>query len=370
MTEPAVIVDGVFFQMNASGIARVWYELLSRWQEMEIGRRILVLDRGRLPPFPKLRIIPCPAFDYATWEADRATLQEICDREGAGLFLSTYYTRAERTPSALLIYDMIPERLGFDAADPMWRQKHDSIRHAVAFGAISQNSLSDLREFFPETAAKPAIVARPGVNAFFSPPGLEERAQFHRNFIAPALEGRPFFLFVGDPAPYKNAALLFEALQKMPAEFLKHFALLLTHDELLAGFSQLPGLKVHASRLTDPGLRAAYGSAQALIYPSLYEGFGLPALEAMACGCPVIASNVSSLPEVVGDAALAIDPKDSSQLCQALIRMLDPQARGALRAKGLARAKLFSWDKMAEAWGGFVLETLAANAPIHQGTSP
>ncbi len=357
--ESAIVIDGVFFQLNNTGIARVWNEILTRWQDAEFARRIVLLDRkNSLPKFPKLRTIPCAAFSYENWREDRAMVQKICDLAGARLFVSTYYTRPERTSSVVLVHDMIPERFGFNLQAPAWQQKHDAIRYATAFAAVSRNTLADLRCFFPETVAKPAMITSPGVSANFVPATAEEQRLFRAGIIWPYLEGRPYFLFVCELSAEKNAAVLLRALQRMSAAILGGIALLFTHKgEMINDFCSLPGLKVHATRLTDAGLRAAYGSALALIYPSRYEGFGLPPLEAMACGCPVICSNTSSLPEVVGDAALLIDPDDDEQLLTHLLRVQDRAVREQLRHAGLNRAKNFSWDAMASK-----LETFLTNA--------
>ncbi len=98
----------------------------------------------------------------------------------------------------------------------------------------------------------------------------------------------------------------------------------------------------------DEHLPALYSGALAFVFPSLYEGFGLPPLEAMACGTPVIASNTTSLPEVVGDAALTVDPLDSHAIAEAIRRLVaDADLRASLAKRGLARARLFSWEKAA-----------------------
>jgi glycosyltransferase involved in cell wall biosynthesis len=117
-------------------------------------------------------------------------------------------------------------------------------------------------------------------------------------------------------------------------------------------FSQDPILKsrvILAGYVPDRDLSAIYSGATAFLYPSLYEGFGLPPLEAMQCGVPVITSNTSSLPEVVGDAGLMIDPTDEDALCQAILNLVN---NGSLRAelahKSLERARQFSWPKCAE----------------------
>ena len=110
-----------------------------------------------------------------------------------------------------------------------------------------------------------------------------------------------------------------------------------------------PGV-VRTGPVDDATLRALYGAATALVFPSVYEGFGLPPLEAMACGCPVVAAQAASLPEVCGDAALMVPPQDVPALADAMRTLLDDAAlRASLRVRGLARAAAFSWDASAQA---------------------
>jgi glycosyltransferase involved in cell wall biosynthesis len=103
-----------------------------------------------------------------------------------------------------------------------------------------------------------------------------------------------------------------------------------------------------AGYVTDPELRALYENAACFVYPSLYEGFGLPPLEAMSCGCPTLVARAASLPEVCGDAALYCDPRDPASIAQQIRCLVDDTSRRAdLRARGLARAREFSWDRSA-----------------------
>jgi glycosyltransferase involved in cell wall biosynthesis len=105
---------------------------------------------------------------------------------------------------------------------------------------------------------------------------------------------------------------------------------------------------VMAGFVPDGDLAALYSAALGFVFPSLHEGFGIPPLEAMQCGTPVIASNRSSIPEVVGDAALVVDPQDADALSHAMYRLYnEPVLREDLRARSLARAALFSWDRTA-----------------------
>jgi glycosyltransferase involved in cell wall biosynthesis len=353
-----IIVDGVFFKLADTGIARTWREILTRWQHTPWAERVVVIDRdGSLPHFECLRTIRCPMFDPSEWEADRVLMQNVCDEVGAGLFISSYYTRPERTPSVMMVYDMIPEVVEewFDLSSPVWRQKHDAIRHAVGFACNSRNTLADLLRFFPAAAAKPSVVISRGVSDVFSPPSEEDLRAFRARIVIPHLAGRPYVLFVGRSGSYKNAAVLRRAFLGMwPWSWLRYAVLFTTWDPMVQKFRAIPGLVVHVADLADADLRLAYGAAECLVYPSLYEGFGQPPLEAMACGCPVICSNVASIPEVVGDAALTIDPRDPSGMRLALREVRKTLVAQELRRRGIERVKLFSWDLTAELLASFL----------------
>ncbi|HHW14153.1 MAG TPA: glycosyltransferase family 4 protein [Firmicutes bacterium] len=166
----------------------------------------------------------------------------------------------------------------------------------------------------------------------------------------------PFLLYVGGFSPRKNLAALLSAYAAVRRDLPDHPPL------VLAGNLDQMGLRVQerakdlglAGEVLFPGfvpledLPYLYRAARFFVYPSLYEGFGLPPLEAMACGTPVIASRESSLPEVVGDAGLLIDPYDPDSLADALLKLASNQeAREALRHKSLQRAKEFSWRRTA-----------------------
>jgi glycosyltransferase involved in cell wall biosynthesis len=170
-----------------------------------------------------------------------------------------------------------------------------------------------------------------------------------------AMRGWPkdYILFVGTLEPRKNISLLIRALARTKSEI----------PLILVGWTGW-GDKTWYRDITELGLEkrvytadyldeetlaCLYSGARVLVYPSLYEGFGLPVLEAMACGCPVICSNTSSLPEVAGTAALFVDPDDPDGLARTLDGILrDSEGRDILVEKGLQRAALFSWEKTAE----------------------
>ena len=119
-------------------------------------------------------------------------------------------------------------------------------------------------------------------------------------------------------------------------------------EQTLQKIAQYKDRIIITGYVPDEDLSAIYSGATAFVFPSLYEGFGLPILEAMQCGTPVISSNSTSLPEVVGDAGILVDPKDQDQLCQAMLDILnDDTLRETLKQKGLERAKQFSWEKCA-----------------------
>ena len=160
---------------------------------------------------------------------------------------------------------------------------------------------------------------------------------------------RPYFLFVGGRDGYKNGILFFNAFARLGAAR-SRYAIVCTGpvQQLEAEYAiHLGGATVHMLRLSDEDLQAAYAGALALIYPSFYEGFGLPIVEAMACGCPVITTRRGSIPEVAQDAALYVDAEDVAGMARALKQIQKPAVRKHFVAAGLARAASYSWRKMA-----------------------
>lgn len=166
---------------------------------------------------------------------------------------------------------------------------------------------------------------------------------------------KPFLFYVGNVKPYKNLLTLLEAFElimdKIPHDLIiigKKEGFITGDNVVFHRASSLGNRVRFAGYVKDDVLRQYFVHADALVFPSLYEGFGLPPIEAMACGCPVIVSNAASLPEVCGDAALYCDPYSPEDIANKIqLLMNDANLRESLRQKGLERAKQFTWEKCA-----------------------
>lgn len=339
-----VIIDMIFFQLNNSGIARLWESLIKVWSKTDFGDKLIILDRAKTAPrISGLRYIDIPAYNHENKDADCKILEQICQENHASVFLSTYYTKPVKTPSLLMIYDMIPEYLGFDLSNAAWQLKHEAIRHASAYICISQNTANDLSEYFSLDPKKISI-AHCGVDSNFKPASIEDiKAVQLKHGI-----DKPYFLFVGERAGYKNAGLLFSAMHKLPNP--SNYQVICLGGNRKMELEYLPlitGLDVLMFRADDTDMNALYSGALALVYPSMYEGFGLPIVEAMSSGCPVITCAVGSIPEVAGEDVVYIEPDNTSQALEAMQAVQSFETRIKLIEAGLKRASLFSWSKMA-----------------------
>lgn len=340
-------IDGVFFQFYKTGITRLWQSLLAAWTKDGFADYIVVLDRaGTMPKIEGITYLNIPAFDYNNVVQDRHLLDEICSQNQISLFISTYYTFPSVIPSVVPIYDMIPEVGRWDLSSPMWQEKHRAIAAASAYIAISHNTARDLMGFFPDIAPQRVTVAHCGVDDRFHPASEDAIHQFKYKYGI----DKPYFLLVGIGEGYKNTKLFLKAFQTLANR--SRFDIVCTTGSA-SNFKPewrdyTQGSTVHLLYLPDGELASAYSGAIALVFPSQYEGFGLPVVEAMACGCPVITCPQGSIPEVAGEAAVYVDSQDVDRLARALEELQKPEIRQRMIVAGLERVQSFSWETMAK----------------------
>ena len=278
-------------------------------------------------------------------------------RERIDLFHAPHYVLPPLTPckSVVTIHDCIhlrfpqylPNRLAYVyARSSLWMATHRAARVLT----VSETSKRDILRYFNVPEKKIDVI----YNAIDERLGEEPTAAEVDRVRERYQLNDPFILYAGNIKPHKNLERLIEAFHRMRRGPLEHIKLLIIGDEI-SKYATLRRtvhrLKLHKhvrffGFVPDKTLASLYRLASVFVFPSLYEGFGLPPLEAMAAGTPVITSNVSSLPEVVGDAAILIDPYDLDAIADAMRRVLtDDALRQDLRARGLVRVKEFSWDR-------------------------
>jgi glycosyltransferase involved in cell wall biosynthesis len=246
-----------------------------------------------------------------------------------------------RVPSVMVVCDMVTFH---DEYRPQRRAKLIeratlplAARRADVFAAISQATADDLAAHFPKTAPKTVVTPLAADEHFFAaqPGDVRERHGLQR----------PYVLAVGTLEPRKNLPALIEAFTGLPdsQDLVLVGALGWETGETQAAIARHPDRIKALGHVSDADLAALYAGAALFAYPSLYEGFGLPVLEAMAAGAPVLTSNISSLPEVAGDAAVLVDPRSIESIRDGLRRGLsDPPAGGR------ERARTFSWERYAQ----------------------
>lgn len=333
--EPAhrVIVNARTISKNTlSGVQRYTEELLKR-----LGNRVDVVAPLRTPRASMGHI----------WE--QTTLPRIA---GGRLLFSPANTGPLRyARQVVTIHDVTPidhpewNRPGFSAWYRFLLPRLvGSARYVVTVSEFSRNRLLDVTGVDPER-----IITIPiGVSDTFRPMARADRDATLRNMDLPS---KDYFLGLGANSPRKNLAGLLRAWEQVLPEVNANLWLVVIGDtDTQAIFA--PGDRVSkpprvhfTGHVPDKVLPALYGSALALVFPSLYEGFGLPPLEAMACGTPVIAGNRTSIPEVVGSAGILVDPTNTAEIARAILGVVrEPRVRRDLAAAGLRRAGRFTWD--------------------------
>ncbi len=273
------------------------------------------------------------------------------------------WLRPDLHPVVVSVHDIVPYLTRHDGGLRAYRSRWEEWLDVLATRALLRadalmTDSADTRETLIQTLGYPAE------RTWVVPLGVDP-AIFHPCPVPPdfdaryGLDGRcRYVLYVGSENPRKNLPFLLRAFarlhREMPDVRLIRVGAVqyLSHARILEREIRELGLKdavLHFPAVPDDDLVLFYNRAALFVFPSLYEGFGLPVLEAMACGTPVICSDATSLPEVAGDAALRVSPSDAEGWAEAMYRALtDAHLREELRARGLERARAFTWERTAE----------------------
>ncbi len=249
----------------------------------------------------------------------------------------------------LVFPDYLPNRLAHEYARVSIAT---AARRATRVMTVSESSKRDILRYVDIPPERIDVIYNAYDERFAIEPREEDVARVRERY---QLDDQ-FVLYAGNVKPHKNLERLIHAFHLVRQQGLDHLKLVLIGDEI-ARYAQLRRAVHHyqlhkyvrfLGYLPETTLAIMYRLAGVFVFPSLYEGFGLPPLEAMASGTPVVTSNVSSLPEVAGDAAVLVDPYDPEAIAEGIYRVLtNDELRDALRRKGSLRARQFSWEDSA-----------------------
>jgi glycosyltransferase involved in cell wall biosynthesis len=345
-------------------------------QAQQLGMKLLPYEHSLCQSVVKLveRKYPSPGMHKwqeliikaALWPADMLFANPpVPDVKGTSVYHSTFYPLPRKRGQelkrtrVLTIYDLIPvlyPKLFKQNATKLMHKILASIHDGDRLIAISESTKSDLCDYTDMNPERVDVTHLAASENFY--PCLDQAriSEVHKQY---GLTDSPYLLSLCTLEPRKNidqTIRSFIALVKQQG--IQDLKLVLVgtkgwdFDKIFAeikGARELKNRIVTTGYVPDEDLAPLYSAALMFVYPSLYEGFGLPPLEAMQCGVPVITSNTSSLPEVVGDAGIMVSPKDGEALSQAMLDLYrDSAQRNTLSAQGLLRSKLFSWKKCAD----------------------
>ncbi len=374
-----IALNGTFFDQPTTGSGQYLHELLSALCAREPDNDyVVVVPQSDLAPeiqtlarfSPRTYLYPeRVALDRFSQNLAKLAFEQIafnraCRRENAALAHVPYFAPplfpAART--IVTIHDLIPlilpEYRGSILVRAYTRLVALAARRADAIIADSESSQRDIVARLGIDPAHVRVVYLAASARFRADIAPEQMEQVRRKYALP----EKYLLYLGGFDVRKNVRVLIEAFSLLPEFYQQGYRLVfggvtLGHD---SAFFPDPRRLAHEIGLPDDALKmigwvaeedkpALYASAEIFLFPSLYEGFGLPPLEALACGAPVISSDTSSLPEIVGDAAMTVGPHSPLAWAESIRAVcVDPARREEMRARGIAQAKKFSWERAAE----------------------
>jgi glycosyltransferase involved in cell wall biosynthesis len=331
-----LLVDGVFSRRERPGINRIWASLLQHlvtYPDLEIT----MLDRGDCPVVSGIQAIEFPSYTGTSTAADSLLVDQFCCDLKIDVFTSTYYTTPVTVPSVLVVHDLTSEAGKRESTIRAAQETEIALSFASYYACISESTRSDLKRLYPAIHDDRVIVTYCGADReVFQLQSRQRVDEFRRRFGL----GGPYYLFAGLRGAGEDTAPLLETAHSMRE----------VGFEIVVVGGAPPNSLLPRIDWSDDELACAYSGAEALVYPSLGEGLGMPIVEAMACGCPVITAKSGMLGEIAGDAALLVSADDRSELRQAIESVRDQARRATLISRGLSRAALFEWDETARSF--------------------
>jgi glycosyltransferase involved in cell wall biosynthesis len=351
-----IVFDSLVFALHKyGGVTTYWNEFISRFKKDRADLNLLTVPASKYlnEEFVELvddsiNQIPEKGLPLQILRNTSARIPSIRERF---IFHSTYL-RVSSNRSAInivTIHDFthqyfvkgLKQRLNY-------YQKRQAIRNSHGIVCISENTLKDLYHFFPESKSKLVRVIYNGCSSVY----------LDRTPVEPVVSlSKPYLLFVGARGNYKNFAFLLSVLAKSEYDLVVAGSKFTEEEE--ASISEFNGRLTILNNVTDRKLKSLYHHAHAFIYPSLYEGFGIPILEAMNCDCPVIAFNNSCIPEIMGNSPLLLENDDLEKTLRVLKELEDPQFRKSVLSAQRAQAGKFSWGRAYDEMKAFYTECVA-----------
>lgn len=359
-----VIVDGIIYQLQSQGgISRIYSEILPRMCDLDDSLRITLLTEGelrqslpenrhiihrRIPPV-KRYLRPGRLWKPIIPRTRQLMLRFSVGRGAGQIWHSTYYTLPEHWNGLQvvtvhdLIHERFPDMFSGPGSDQFREEKRRCVQEADAVICVSETTCQDVQHFYGLDSDTIYAVPLSCSDVF--------RLLKQHGDNSEIMTKQPFLLYVGSRPHYKNFDRLTQAYSEWT--YRKEVTLVVVGNSWSADeelrLAEL-GIKDYVHLLTDiddEGLCWLYNQAVAFVYPSLYEGFGIPLLEAMACGCPVIASCVPATIEVADECPIYFEPTKVDDLLNAFDVALSEGHDSERTKAGIERVKQYSWDKTA-----------------------